>query len=54
MRSSRPHAHGGRSWVKPKSAVPRTAWIAILKDPAGNRFAVWQADAAAFPAPELE
>ena len=41
-------AHGGRV-VRPKAAVARTAWVAILADPAGNRFAVWQADPTAFP-----
>lgn len=44
-------AHGGRV-VREKSAVARTAWVAILADPAGNRFAVWQADSSAFPSPE--
>jgi hypothetical protein len=39
----------GARLLKPKTAVPRTAWIAILEDPAGNRFAVWQPDASAFP-----
>ena len=39
----------GARLLRPKAAVARTAWIAILADPAGNRFAVWQADATAFP-----
>lgn len=41
-------AHGA-TLLKRKTAVPRTAWIAILEDPAKNRFAVWQPDASAFP-----
>lgn len=41
-------ARGARI-LKPKTAVPRTAWIAILEDPARNRFAIWQPDASAFP-----
>lgn len=42
---------GGRV-VRPKTAVPRTAWVTIVADPEGNIFGVWQADAAAFPMPE--
>src|SRR5262245_15906958 len=39
---------GGRVLVR-KSAVPKTAWYAVLEDPQGNVFAVWQADQSAFP-----
>lgn len=42
----------GASIVRPKTAVPRTAWVAVLSDPAGNHFAIWQPDANAFPMPE--
>jgi predicted enzyme related to lactoylglutathione lyase len=42
----------GASIVRPKTAVPRTGWYAVLADPQGNHFAMWQADRAAFPPPE--
>jgi predicted enzyme related to lactoylglutathione lyase len=42
---------GGRV-LRPKTAVPKTAWYAVLADPEGNAFAVWQPDPAAFPLPE--
>ncbi len=42
----------GAKVLKPKTAVPRTAWIAVLSDPAGNVFAIWQPDWLAFPPPE--
>lgn len=42
----------GATLVRPKTAVPRTAWVAVLADPAGNHFAVWQPDKNAFPIPE--
>ncbi len=42
----------GATVVRPKTAVPRTAWVAVLSDPAGNHFAIWQADTLAFPMPE--
>jgi len=42
----------GATVMRPKTAVPRTAWVAVLADPAGNMFAVWQPDALAFPDPE--
>jgi uncharacterized protein len=35
-----------------KTAVPRTAWCAVLSDPEGNAFAIWQPDPTAFPPPE--
>jgi uncharacterized protein len=44
-------ALGGKV-VRPKTAVPKTAWYAILADPEGNIFALWQADPSAFPMPE--
>lgn len=42
----------GATVVRPKTAVPRTAWVAVLADPAGNMFAIWQPDATAMPMPE--
>jgi predicted enzyme related to lactoylglutathione lyase len=44
--------HLGGSIVRPKTAVPRTAWVTIVSDPAKNIFGVWQADATAFPMPD--
>jgi uncharacterized protein len=41
----------GGSIVRPKTAVPRAAWVTIVADPAKNIFGVWQADPAAFPPP---
>ena len=42
--------HGGRV-LKPRTAVPRAAWYAVVADPAGNAFAVWEPDPTAFPPP---
>jgi len=42
----------GGSIVRPKTAVPKTAWVTIVADPAKNLFGVWQADPNAFPMPE--
>jgi predicted enzyme related to lactoylglutathione lyase len=42
----------GATVVRPKTAVPRTAWVAVLADPSGNMFAICQRDALAFPHPE--
>ncbi len=42
----------GAKVVRPKTAVPRTAWVAVLADPSGNMFAVVQPDPKAFPMPE--
>ena len=42
----------GGGVVRPKTAVPKTAWVTILADPAKNIFGVWQADPSAFPLPE--
>jgi predicted enzyme related to lactoylglutathione lyase len=41
----------GGQVVRPKTAVPKTAWYAVLTDPQGNVFAVWQTDPAAMPPP---
>ncbi len=42
----------GGSVVRPKTAVPKTAWVTIVADPAKNIFGVWEADPSAFPPPE--
>ena len=42
----------GGSVVRPKTAVPRTAWVTIVSDPAKNFFGIWQSDPNAFPEPE--
>jgi predicted enzyme related to lactoylglutathione lyase len=42
----------GGTVLRPKTAVPKTAWYAVVADPEGNIFAVWQADPTAFPLPE--
>ena len=44
----------GGSLVRPKAAVPKTAWYAVAADPDGNIFALWQSDPLAMPAPEPE
>ena len=44
-------ALGGKV-VRPKAAVPKTAWYAIVEDPEGNIFGIYQPDATAFPLPE--
>ena len=44
----------GGSVVRPKAAVPKTAWYAVVSDPDGNIFALWQSDPLAMPAPEPE
>jgi hypothetical protein len=44
----------GGKVVLAKTAVPRTAWYALLEDPEGNIFAVYQRDLTAFPAPSPE
>jgi predicted enzyme related to lactoylglutathione lyase len=41
----------GGAVVRPRTAVPKTAWVTIVADPATNIFGVWQADPAAFPLP---
>jgi len=42
----------GGTVLKPKTAVPRTAWHAVIADPAGNNCLIWQPDSSAFPPPE--
>ena len=42
----------GGAILRPKTAVPKTAWYAVVSDPEGNIFAMWQADPTAFPPPE--
>ena len=42
---------GGRV-LRERTAVPRTAWYAVIADPDGNPFAIWQPDPKAFPPPE--
>ena len=42
----------GGAVVRPKAAVPKTAWYAVVADPEGNIFAIWQADPLAMPLPE--
>lgn len=42
----------GGGVVRTKTAVPKTAWYAVVSDPEGNIFAVWQPDPTAFPPPE--
>ena len=39
----------GGTVVRGRTAVPKTAWYAVVADPEGNIFAVWQADPTAFP-----
>jgi predicted enzyme related to lactoylglutathione lyase len=34
----------GAQVVRPKSAVPKMGWFAILLDPQANMFAIWQDD----------
>jgi uncharacterized protein len=42
----------GGATLKNKTAIPRTAWHAVIADPAGNAFLVWEPDPLAFPPPE--
>jgi predicted enzyme related to lactoylglutathione lyase len=44
----------GGKIVHAKSAVPKTGWYAVLDDPQGNIFAVFQPDPSAFPPPRPE
>jgi len=44
----------GGKLVRAKAAVPKVAWYAVVEDPQGNIFAIWQADASAFPDHEPE
>jgi predicted enzyme related to lactoylglutathione lyase len=34
----------GAKLTKPKAAVPGMGWFAMLVDPQGNNFAIWQSD----------
>jgi predicted enzyme related to lactoylglutathione lyase len=42
----------GGSVLRPRTAVSKTAWVAIVADPQGNFFGVWETDPTALPAPE--
>ncbi len=42
----------GGAILKEKTPTPRVAWRAVIADPAGAAFLVWQADPLAFPPPE--
>jgi predicted enzyme related to lactoylglutathione lyase len=42
----------GGSVLRPKTAVPKTGWYAVVEDPERNIFAVFQPDPAAMPDPE--
>jgi predicted enzyme related to lactoylglutathione lyase len=44
----------GGKLVRPKAAVPKVAWYAVVEDPEGNIFAIYQHDALAMPMPEPE
>jgi predicted enzyme related to lactoylglutathione lyase len=44
----------GGKIVREKTAVPKTAWYAIVEDPQGNIFGMWEADPKAFPPLEPE
>lgn len=44
----------GASVLRPKTAVPKSAWYAVLADPEGNAFAIYQPDPTAMPLPEPE
>jgi uncharacterized protein len=39
----------GGSVMREKTAVPKMAWYAVVTDPEGNIFALWQPDPTAFP-----
>ncbi|MEO3474112.1 VOC family protein [Roseomonas sp. CAU 1739] len=42
----------GGKIVREPTPVPRTGWYAVIADPEGNRFAVFQHDPKAMPLPE--
>lgn len=44
----------GAAVLRPKTAVPKIAWYAVLADPEGNAFAIYQPDPNAMPLPEPE
>ena len=39
----------GGSLLRPKAAVPKVGWYAVVADPEGNIFALWQHDRSAMP-----
>jgi predicted enzyme related to lactoylglutathione lyase len=39
----------GGTIVRAKTAVPKTAWYAMVADSEGNVFSLWQPDPTAFP-----
>jgi hypothetical protein len=41
----------GGTLLREATAVPRTGWYAVIADPEGNQFAVFQPDPKAFPLP---
>ena len=44
----------GGSLLRPKAAVPKVGWYAVVADPEGNIFALWQHDRSAMPPLEPE
>jgi uncharacterized protein len=44
----------GGKVLRAKAAVPKAAWYAIVEDPDGNVFGIWEADPLAFPPLEPE
>jgi predicted enzyme related to lactoylglutathione lyase len=42
----------GGAVLREKTAVPKTAWYAVVADPEGNIFALWESDPTAMPPPE--
>jgi predicted enzyme related to lactoylglutathione lyase len=44
----------GGKLLKPKTAVPKTVWYAVVEDPQGSIFAIYQPDPTAMPEPEPE
>jgi hypothetical protein len=44
----------GGTVLRPRAAVPKTAWYAVVADPEGNIFAIWEPDPMAMPSPEPE
>ena len=41
----------GGQVLRARTPVPKTAWYAVVADPAGNSFGVWQPDTTAMPLP---
>jgi uncharacterized protein len=44
----------GGKVLKPRTAVPKSVWYAVVEDPQGSIFAIYQPDATAMPEPEPE